>query len=153
MVPDHPVALAPINNWPLNVATVTKWFVGFPGYLWPYNALWFLMAALTWTFLTPSLESMRTLELWWVAIILVRNLALVTLVFGGLHAYLYIFRGRGMSSGFPPEDRKLVPVAFGFRTKHVTTSFSRWLLQFRLPPSTKWSPIGCSLTATWDGLV
>ena len=115
--PDHPVALAPINNWPLNVATVTKWFVGFPGYLWPYNALWFLMAALTWTFLTPSLESMRTLELWWVAIILVRNLALVTLVFGGLHAYLYIFRGQGDELRFSTRGPEVSARRFWFQNQ------------------------------------
>jgi hypothetical protein len=68
------VSYGPAFNWPPDRA-LFKWFFGFP-----------LPPALErplrgcyhrdWTFLTPSLEAMRASELWWVALILVRNLGL-----------------------------------------------------------------------------
>ncbi|MEM7406448.1 MAG: sterol desaturase family protein [Pseudomonadota bacterium] len=93
--PEQPVALAPINHWPLQPRALMKWFVGFPGYLWPYNGLWFAITIVTWFFLTPPLAAMQTLEVWWVAWILARNLLLVSLVFGTLHAWLYIYKRQG----------------------------------------------------------
>ena len=88
--PDHPVTLAPINMWPPKAGVLAKWFVGFPGFLWPYNSLWLAITLVTWFFLTPPLAAMQSFELWWLSWLLVRNLVLVTLVFGGLHAYFYI---------------------------------------------------------------
>lgn len=93
--PDHPVTLAPINMWPPKAGVLAKWFVGFPGFLWPYNSLWLAITLVTWFFLTPPLAAMQSFELWWLSWLLVRNLVLVTLVFGGLHAYFYILKGQG----------------------------------------------------------
>jgi len=75
--------------------TITKWFVGFPGYLWPLNALVFLISIATWSLLTPDLAQMQTLELWWIALLLVRNLCLTAAYFGGLHLYLYKYKRQG----------------------------------------------------------
>ena len=45
--------------------------------------------------LTPPLAAMQSFELWWLAWLLGRNLVLITLLFGGLHAYFYIIKGQG----------------------------------------------------------
>ena len=90
--PEQPIALAPINDWPPAPARVAKWAFGFPGYLWPYNALWLGVAVVTWLFLTPALDQMQTIEAWWVGLIFARNIALLLAVFGGLHLYFYIAR-------------------------------------------------------------
>ncbi|MDC0360240.1 hypothetical protein OAN80_00400 [Alphaproteobacteria bacterium] len=41
---------------------MAKWALRFPGFLWPYNAFWLLIAVVAWTWLTPSLAQMQTLE-------------------------------------------------------------------------------------------
>jgi len=93
--PVNYIKLPPIYAWPLRPMTITKWFVGFPGYLWPLNALVFLISIATWSLLTPDLAQMQTLELWWIALLLVRNLCLTAAYFGGLHLYLYKYKRQG----------------------------------------------------------
>jgi sterol desaturase/sphingolipid hydroxylase (fatty acid hydroxylase superfamily) len=93
--PADPIALAPINNWPPNPKAITQWLFGWPGYLWPYNAFWLLVAVVTWVFLTPSLQAMQSIEAWWVGLLLSRNVGFILLLFGGLHLYLYVLRAQG----------------------------------------------------------
>ena len=86
---------APPNYWPPAPRSLARWFFGWPGYLWPFNALWFALALFTWALLTPDLASMRSFEVWWIGLIFVRNAVLTLLLFGGLHYYLYLKRGQG----------------------------------------------------------
>lgn len=94
------IKLPPIYAWPLRPLTITKWFLGFPGYLWPLNALVLLISVATWTWLTPDLAQMQTLQPWWIGLILVRNLVLTAAYFGGLHLYLYKFKKQGDEQRF-----------------------------------------------------
>ena len=94
------IRLPPIYSWPPSPGAIAKWFVGFPGYLWPLNALVLLITLATWVFLTPDLAAMKTFELWWIALILVRNLGLTLAFFGGLHLYLYSFRQQSDKTKF-----------------------------------------------------
>ncbi|MEZ5910396.1 MAG: sterol desaturase family protein [Hyphomicrobiaceae bacterium] len=59
------------------------------------NSLTLGITLVTWSFLTPDLAAMRTLEAWWIAVLLVRNMALVLAFFGGLHIYLFVLEGQG----------------------------------------------------------
>ena len=93
--PDALLKLPPIYAWPPRPRDVAKWFVGFPGFLWPLNALLLLIAVATWLWLTPDLAQMKTLAPWWIGLVLVRNLFLVLAYFGGLHIYLYTFKKQG----------------------------------------------------------
>ena len=93
--PAEPITLAPINAWPPRPVAVVKWLFGFPGYIWPYNLFWLGVTLFTWAFLTPELATMAAFELWWIAVIYVRNLALIALLFGGLHLYFYVLRRQG----------------------------------------------------------
>jgi sterol desaturase/sphingolipid hydroxylase (fatty acid hydroxylase superfamily) len=93
--PAAPIALPPTIAWPPRPLATLKWLFGFPGYLWPMNALWLAVSLVTWFFLTPSLDSMRTFEAWWIALLLARNLGLVLLLFGGLHLYFFMLKGQG----------------------------------------------------------
>lgn len=89
------ITLPPVYAWPPRPSSVAKWFFGFPGYLWPMNSLTLCITLVTWLFLTPPLEAMKTLEAWWVMLILLRNLALCLVFIGGLHLYLYVFKKQG----------------------------------------------------------
>ncbi len=98
--PKNPIALAPINTWPPKPIAILKWIFGFPGFIWPYNAFWLCVTLATWVYLTPEMASMATIELWWVGLLFARNLAFVTIVFGGLHLFFYYFRLQGDSHRF-----------------------------------------------------
>jgi sterol desaturase/sphingolipid hydroxylase (fatty acid hydroxylase superfamily) len=111
--PEAPITLPPIASWPPRPVATLKWLFGFPGYLWPMNSLWLAISLVTWFFLTPALESMRFFEPWWIGILLARNYALVLLIAGGLHLYLYVLKGQG-------ETRK-------FTNKPLTTGSKRSL--------------------------
>ena len=98
--PAAAIALAPINVWPIRIVPAAKWLFGFPGYLWPHNAFWLLITFLTWTFLTPELAAMTSFEFWWVGLLYARNLAFITVLFGGLHLYFYVFKCQGNALKF-----------------------------------------------------
>ncbi|NGO53883.1 sterol desaturase family protein [Allomesorhizobium camelthorni] len=53
------------------------------------------MSFLTWYYLSPSLETTRTFSFDWIAAVYLRNLALIVLVAGGMHLYLYTFKMQG----------------------------------------------------------
>lgn len=53
------------------------------------------LSCLTWFYLSPSMETAKVLALDWIAFVYLRNLALMLLVAGGLHLYLYTFKMQG----------------------------------------------------------
>lgn len=93
--PEAKITPAPINYWPPRPGAVLHWAFRFPGYLWPLNAFWFVVTLVTWTWLTPNLAVMESLQLWWIALLLGRNLTLTLLLYGGLHFYFYVFERQG----------------------------------------------------------
>lgn len=93
--PPEPVQTAPIWRWPPAPARLFKWIFGFPGFLWPWNALYLAIAVVTWQFLTPSLATMCTLEPGWIALVLLRNAGLIVLVAGAWHLRLYALKAQG----------------------------------------------------------
>ncbi len=93
--PPHPLDVPAPLAWPPRPAAALKWFFGFPGYLWPWNAAYLGIALITWFFLTPALASMQTFELWWIALLFFRNLGLAILIYGAWHLYLYVFKAQG----------------------------------------------------------
>ncbi len=90
--PAQQIKIPPIYDWPPRPVALLKWLLGFPGYLWPLNALVFCITAATWYWLTPDLAQMKSLEFWWIGWLLLRNLALTAAFFGGLHIYLHVYR-------------------------------------------------------------
>jgi sterol desaturase/sphingolipid hydroxylase (fatty acid hydroxylase superfamily) len=93
--PPELIQTAPIFVWPPQPKGLLKALFGFPGYLWPWNVLYSATALLTWLFLTPSFARMDRLAVGWIAIILLRNLALIVLVASVWHLRLYVQRAQG----------------------------------------------------------
>lgn len=112
--PDKPVSYGPAFDWPPDPRALVKWFFGFPGYLLPWNVLYAVAAVGIWTFLTPSLEAMKSFELWWVALILVRNLGLAIAVYGAWHMWLYVWRKQGTSFKYNRQWPKERQAGFAF---------------------------------------
>lgn len=100
-VPDVPLQVSPFFTWPLRPRAMLAWI---------WNA-WFLIterliivgiALLSMAFFQPPLEETRTLALGWVGEMYLRNLALMTLVAGGLHLYFYTFTAQGQRLKYDP---------------------------------------------------
>ena len=93
-MPDVPVLVSPLFRRPLRPLDVLRWF-------WHS---WFLIserliivgiALASWTWLQPPLEVMRDPGWQPIASMFARNLALMTLVAGGLHLWFYTFTKQG----------------------------------------------------------
>ena len=88
---EHP----PIFVWPPQPSGFLKAVFGFPGYLWPWRALYALIGLLTWLFLLPPPAAMRSFAFGWIATVFLLNLALLVAFAGGLHFRLYVQRAQG----------------------------------------------------------
>lgn len=94
---------APVFVWPVQPKRFLIWLFGYPGYLWPYNTIYIAISLVLWMYLTPSLETMREFSVGWVSFILLRNAVLTVLVYGGLHAVLYIRRSQETNFKYNPK--------------------------------------------------
>ena len=92
--PQVPIGVSPLFTRPFKPLAVLKWFVG--GWLpLSENLLVLSLAILSWVFFHPTLEQCRQFSIDWIALIWLRNLALMFLVAGGLHLYFYVLRRQG----------------------------------------------------------
>ena len=89
--PELPLRVLPLFVWSLNIFNALLWIV--KSWL-PVSERLILVgfACLSWFYATPVLEQCKTFEFGWVAEIYVRNLFLMILVAGGLHAYFYFYK-------------------------------------------------------------
>lgn len=94
--PDKPIRTPPLVVWPPRPRALLRWLLGWPGYLFPWNATFIAIAVLTWMFLTPDLATMRTLEPGWIALVWLRNIALMVVIYSAWHLRLYVQRAQGL---------------------------------------------------------
>jgi sterol desaturase/sphingolipid hydroxylase (fatty acid hydroxylase superfamily) len=118
---------------------MVRWFAGWPGYLFPYNALYLAVATAVWLVATPSRNTMATLAPGWIAFVVVCNAAMLVAWYGLAHARLYVRRAQDTrykySARWPdkPSDR------FTFGTQTRDNVF--WTLASGLPIWTAWEVI------------
>jgi len=87
--------VATIWAWPPRPLKTLRWLVSNAGYLFPWNAVFFVMALGAWAYLTPELSRAVAFRFDWIAEVYVRNLALMVLFTGGWHLWLFTFKGQG----------------------------------------------------------
>ena len=90
--PRAPLRIAPIWALPPRPLAVLKWL---PGYFLPWNAVFFALALILWTWATPALATMKTLSPGWILYLYLRNSALVFAFYGALELQLYWRRAQG----------------------------------------------------------
>jgi sterol desaturase/sphingolipid hydroxylase (fatty acid hydroxylase superfamily) len=90
--PTRHLELAPYFTWPREPRKYLDWLIG---YLFPWNLLFMALAAVSWFYLTPPIETMKTLQPGWILYLLVRNSLLVLVIYGALEFRLYIKRAQG----------------------------------------------------------
>ncbi|MYI90104.1 MAG: sterol desaturase family protein [Gammaproteobacteria bacterium] len=90
-LPDTPLAVSPLFEWPLNPLKIMNWFVRswFP----ISEKLIIVFAAwLSWTYFQPPLEVSKSFAFDWIGLMWLRNFVLMMIFAGGLHLYFYVFR-------------------------------------------------------------
>lgn len=77
-----------------------KWLFGYPGSILPWNLFYAAVGVVSWLYLTPPLDAMRSFSASWITYLLARNAFLVLLIYGALHLRLYVKRKQGTSFKF-----------------------------------------------------
>jgi sterol desaturase/sphingolipid hydroxylase (fatty acid hydroxylase superfamily) len=115
--PKGRVETAPLFVFPPQPLKFLKWL---PGYFLPWNLLFMALGALMWFALTPSVETLKTVAPGWIAYLLLRNSALVLIVYGLLELRLYLKRAQGMhfkyNGKFPADQPSKV---FMFKSQNI----------------------------------
>jgi len=93
--PDYAIKYAPVFQFPPQVAEFGQWLFGYPGYLWPWNVIYFAVCLGSHTYTTPPLEVCGEYKLGWIAQLYLRNLALLWAFAGGWHLLLYTLKVEG----------------------------------------------------------
>ena len=102
------ISYGPAFAWPWSPIPFLKWVFGVPGFLLPWTIPYALLAVAIWLWLTPSLDTMRTLSPGWVLVVLTRNAVLAVIVYGGWHLWFYRWKKQGTHFKYNrqwPKDR------------------------------------------------
>ncbi len=81
------------NIW--SPAKFLKFMFGYPGYLFPWGLVYMAFPIVTWLFLTPPLEDMKTFKTGWVVYLLARNAVMILLWTGAWHFWLHVKKAQG----------------------------------------------------------
>ena len=85
--------------WPIQPKKLLRFFLGYPGFLWPFGAAaYYALSALTWRYLQPGaddLSNFSQLRVEWIVPMYARNLLMLVVTAGSLHLILYWRRVQG----------------------------------------------------------
>src|SRR5688572_10993583 len=98
--PLTPIVYPPVFVWPARPVNFLKWLLGYPGFMLPWNLLYVLLSIVLWLYLTPSLETVKSIGVGWIAYLLLRNTVIAFAFYGAFHLRLYILRTQGNSFKF-----------------------------------------------------
>jgi sterol desaturase/sphingolipid hydroxylase (fatty acid hydroxylase superfamily) len=90
--PNDSIKLAPYLTWPSDPRKYLSWLVS---YFFPWNAVFICISLIEWFFLTPSIDTMKSLQVAWIIYLLARNMLLILIFYGLLEIRLYIQRVQG----------------------------------------------------------
>lgn len=93
--PDYPVTYAPLLVWPPRPLKLIKWFISYPGFMWPRNLVLLAITTVSWLWFQPEMSRCAEFRLDWIGQLFLRNQVLLWLVYGGYHLYFYILKGEG----------------------------------------------------------
>ena len=89
--PNVPVGTSPVFVWPPRPLAALAW-VAKSWFVLTEQSILIVICLVSWMFFTPDPETARVLAWDWPLEILIRNLALMMMVAGGLHLFFYILR-------------------------------------------------------------
>lgn len=101
--PDLPIPVSPLLSWPPRPLAWLRW-VGSYWLAISSVVVEVALAAVVFWLTQPDWETMQHLSAGWMATVWLRNLALLMLVAGGLHLWLYRFKGQGKALKFDARE-------------------------------------------------
>ncbi len=101
--PLAPIVYPPVFVWPARPVAFLKWLLGYPGFILPWNLLYVLLSIVLWLYLTPSLETMRSLGVGWIGYLLLRNTVIAIGFYGAFHLRLYVLKAQSGNFKFNPK--------------------------------------------------
>jgi sterol desaturase/sphingolipid hydroxylase (fatty acid hydroxylase superfamily) len=129
--PNDPISYPDVFVWPPKPVGFAKWLFGYPGYLFPWNVFYAGVAIAVWFWATPSIDTMRDFAPGWIAIILVRNAALIMAWYGLFHLVLYSRKAQGNAFKFKGSWPSSKSSLFSFGTQFRDNVF--WTMASGLP--------------------
>lgn len=142
-VPDRRCGFGPLFSWPTRPLAIVKWFV--TGYVLSWQLLYFGVAAAVWFLASPDVATMAEPRPGWIALVLLRNLAIVAAWYGLWHLRLYVRRAQDArtkyNAKFPADSRRFT---FGNQTKDNVF----WSLASGIPIVTAFEVVGLWLFAS-----
>ncbi len=117
--PNAPVEFAPVLIWPPKPIAFVKWLLGAQGFFLPWNITFTVIARLTWRYLTPPFEMMRSFSAGWISYLLVRNAVIVLAFYGAWHLRLYIQKTQGNSFKYNAKPPSTENSAFLFQNQNI----------------------------------
>ena len=86
---------SPLFAWPPKPVEAFKYLFRFPGYLYPWNMIYFGIATCTWLYFQPALSRCVTFQLDWILEMFVRNLVLLVVIYSAWHYWLWSRKSQG----------------------------------------------------------
>ncbi|MEM7670361.1 MAG: sterol desaturase family protein [Pseudomonadota bacterium] len=136
--PDLPIGLTPLFDWPPKPLAALRWLSRY----WLALSMTLIelaLATMVYVWLQPPVEVMQTLSAGWILQIWARNVALVVLVAGSLHLWLYHFRKQDRELKFDHREQATDNGAFTFRSQLLDNMF--WSLASGVTIWTAWEVI------------
>lgn len=112
--PASPVEYAPLFRWPTRLLKLLVWL---RGYVFSWNLVFFGVTMATWLWLQPGLETCKTFHVSWIAQMFIRNMAMLWILYGGWHFYLYTLKKRGHRGKYSPRWQSRNGATFLFKNQ------------------------------------
>ncbi len=141
--PEKPVSFAPVFVWPPKLRAFLRWLFN---YLFTWNLFYLAIVLISYNFLQPPLEQMRSFRPGWMAILFIRNMALVWIIYGGWHFYLYVLKKRGTIGKYCPRWQSTKGSTFLWNNQVYDNIF--WTCAVGVPVWTTYEAISFWLYAT-----
>ena len=93
--PNELISYSPLFTFPIRILKILSWFFLYPGFILPWGAFFIGLSAILWIYFTPSFETLKNFSFNWVLFIFIRNLILISFLWGILHFRLYLKQKQG----------------------------------------------------------
>lgn len=131
-IPKDLVSYGPVLAWPPEPPKAWfKFFFGNPGYFFPNNLVYALLAIVIWQFFTPSPDVMKTLSGGWILTVLLRNMIMAILFIGAWHVWLYVWKKQDVTFKYNRKWPARNASAFTFNNQTLDNMF--WSLASGVP--------------------
>ena len=130
--PNKKLNYGPVLVWPFKVWVFLKWLFGYPGFIFPWNAGYVAITVIAWFYLTPSIETMSTLSIDWMALVFLRNVALTIIIVSAWYFFLYMKKTQSTEFKYNkrwPQDKK--SSIFMFKSQTLDSIF--WTFSSGVP--------------------